>query len=1108
MDTGAISFQNEPADGYRILDNGTQEIGVDLSGLNVKDPVITWSYGNDVDGTITNIESGVTVSSDQKKVTIDASKVPEAVKNEGGMTVRATVTVAGEEVGRAETWVEIRDLKAGDYQSVFEKNGLYDHLNKLTSETVSIPKTMSGWFGFEVTNVEVENPAKKQDAANPGTDTATGDATQPGTDTTTGEGTQSGADATTGEGTQSGTDATTGDATNGDAAAADSDQNVEVVSVQKSEEGWSLTFGEAYEEPAAVKVSYKTLDGTTGTYTFQAYAKNETYDVKIVPDAGMTDSDRMIVGATAGKYTPVLSHRKYVAGADGAAGTIETVDTSKAKITWEVYSVTGELEDTERQQGVSAKATVSVDAENKAEVTANEATGDGERLRLVMSVADGDWDPCADFWFDVEDEIAVSILENELEYTGEAQTPIVDVKNKKDGNHWNPADYTITYPANSTEVGSYTATVSFKNYLGTIKLPYSIKKVAITKNNLDKVLNIRRKVANIAVPEAGAEAKTVGEVFDVTMKDDFTDVTPTLLVKKAGEEGTPTVSQKFDTAGAYTVYLSFSVPSTANTGNIQFPSDPIEIGTVNVTEKEILPASTSADVASVDRKDEELAEDAGLAANVDTKNIQITQKEGDALTLDDILQDSDNSEVSAAIAEKLAELEKQLKEGESLGIQVVPTVSALGYKEKSIAQAKVAAFLSTLASASQGQERAIQFASESGLEPFFLDIQMMLNLTVKNAQGGVVSTVKTGQAIDRTKTKMQIQVPVTDDLKKAVNEKKFEDTVVVSDDQKTTRTTKTTRQLSVYDVHNDGTVTKVQTFEKIPENQILAVEGDVFSPFVFVVEDVSTTTVTQNGSGNQNQPGGGGTSGGISGGGIIPGGTGGATGGGAAGGATAGGTTAGGTGGAAAGGTTAGGTTGGTTGAGDATGTGDKSASGGGAAAGDKTGTDDAAGTTGTTETSDDTSTKVKTLKKGETFKGGSGNNKVTYKVTKKGSTVEVSKIVSKAKATKITIPATVKGSDGKTYKVTAIAASAMKGAKKVTSVTIGKNVLSIGTGAFSNCPKLKTLTIKATGLKKAKVKGALKGSAITKIKVPATKKAAYKKIFTKANVGKKVTVA
>ena len=55
-----------------------------------------------------------------------------------------------------------------------------------------------------------------------------------------------------------------------------------------------------------------------------------------------------------------------------------------------------------------------------------------------------------------------------------------------------------------------------------------------------------------------------------------------------------------------------------------------------------------------------------------------------------------------------------------------------------------------------------------------------------------------------------------------------------------------------------------------------------------------------------------------------------------------------------------------------------------------------------------------------------------------KKKTVSFVKTASKAKSSKI--PATV-SIKGKKYKVTAIAANALKGNKKVTKITIGKNV-------------------------------------------------------------------
>ena len=65
----------------------------------------------------------------------------------------------------------------------------------------------------------------------------------------------------------------------------------------------------------------------------------------------------------------------------------------------------------------------------------------------------------------------------------------------------------------------------------------------------------------------------------------------------------------------------------------------------------------------------------------------------------------------------------------------------------------------------------------------------------------------------------------------------------------------------------------------------------------------------------------------------------------------------------------------------------------------------------------------------------------------------------------------------GKKYKVTEIAAKAFYKNKKLTKVTIGKNVQTIGKSAFEGCAKLKNITIKTTKLTKAGIgKNSFKG--------------------------------
>ena len=158
---------------------------------------------------------------------------------------------------------------------------------------------------------------------------------------------------------------------------------------------------------------------------------------------------------------------------------------------------------------------------------------------------------------------------------------------------------------------------------------------------------------------------------------------------------------------------------------------------------------------------------------------------------------------------------------------------------------------------------------------------------------------------------------------------------------------------------------------------------------------------------------------------------------------------------------------------------------------------------------------------KGQTFTVG----QVTYKVTKVGKEVEV--ITAKSTAAKVTIN-TVTGTDGVKYKVTSIRSKAMRNNKKLTSLTIGDNVKTIGAHAFSGCTKLKTVNIGKTSKSSLKTIGksafngckklgkvtikstklssvgkqAFKGTKTSlKVKVPSKQLKKYKKILKKAGL-------
>ena len=143
----------------------------------------------------------------------------------------------------------------------------------------------------------------------------------------------------------------------------------------------------------------------------------------------------------------------------------------------------------------------------------------------------------------------------------------------------------------------------------------------------------------------------------------------------------------------------------------------------------------------------------------------------------------------------------------------------------------------------------------------------------------------------------------------------------------------------------------------------------------------------------------------------------------------------------------------------------------------------------------------------------GSGSSKVAVGTVRKVSgqkyivTGKDKAAFSKAKNTgSVKVPDTVKIA-GKKYKVTRIDANAFKGSK-IRTVTIGKNVTAIKKNAFKSSPA-KKLILKTGKLKKSTVKGCLKGSKIKTIQVKVNKKTkkAYRKIFVKKIVGKKVTV-
>ena len=118
-----------------------------------------------------------------------------------------------------------------------------------------------------------------------------------------------------------------------------------------------------------------------------------------------------------------------------------------------------------------------------------------------------------------------------------------------------------------------------------------------------------------------------------------------------------------------------------------------------------------------------------------------------------------------------------------------------------------------------------------------------------------------------------------------------------------------------------------------------------------------------------------------------------------------------------------------------------------------------------------------------------------------------------KASASKksISIPASIK-INGVKYSVTKIAEKAFMGSKAL-KATIGSNVKTIAKYAFKSSA-VKTLIVKSKKLTKSSVKGSLKSSKVKTVRIKVGSKKLnkkylkrYKKIFTRKNAGRKVTL-
>ena len=122
------------------------------------------------------------------------------------------------------------------------------------------------------------------------------------------------------------------------------------------------------------------------------------------------------------------------------------------------------------------------------------------------------------------------------------------------------------------------------------------------------------------------------------------------------------------------------------------------------------------------------------------------------------------------------------------------------------------------------------------------------------------------------------------------------------------------------------------------------------------------------------------------------------------------------------------------------------------------------------------------------------------YKITKCTASVKEVALTgaAKKKLTTLNVPATVKY-NGMTFKVTSVGKKAFRKQAKLKSVTIGKNVKSIGASAFEGDKQLAKIKFSGTAIKsigKNAFKGIKKNAKFT---VKKSKKAYYKKLLKKA---------
>lgn len=138
-------------------------------------------------------------------------------------------------------------------------------------------------------------------------------------------------------------------------------------------------------------------------------------------------------------------------------------------------------------------------------------------------------------------------------------------------------------------------------------------------------------------------------------------------------------------------------------------------------------------------------------------------------------------------------------------------------------------------------------------------------------------------------------------------------------------------------------------------------------------------------------------------------------------------------------------------------------------------------------------------LRKGKTYTVDSFKYKITNANLKgRGTVMLVGTTVNRTALKSLKVQDTVR-IRGVRFKVTAIGNSAFRGFSKLSSVTIGKYVKTIGSDTFRNCKRLKSIRIRSKSLTKAGKNSIRNIYKKAVIRVPSGKRSAYKRVFNRS---------